>query len=273
MVMSKSITIDNPTIIQFNMLCVTPVQSHNELEEKQTAFSDLPFKHHTKDSPVTAQAKRREPWNPMHPIKAAGDKSFAVPPQYPAVMPVEVADPYGDGKILAMRSVHDDPLASLHAHRQIDDHQFEAGCRYQRDVEVSEQGLRAIDTTRDVVDGGLPPELLSDVQQDASRSRRGAEAAMGLIGAPIAYDIIIGGLSNGQVALKQNGLYYGDGAKCKGGPLYSQYDDPLEFQDQLANRRARETYGRRRVDNIGVLFRSALDCLVIYYGMKTPTRH
>jgi hypothetical protein len=224
-----------------------------------------------------ARPKREQPWKPGQPVKAAGTKILmAVPPQYPAVTPVEVVDPYGDGnKVLAMRSLRDDPLASRHAHRQIDDHQFEAGCLYQRDVEVSEQGLRAIDPTREKVDGGLPPEPLSDVQQDASRRRKGAEAAMGLIGAPIAYDIIIGGMSNGQVALKQDGLYYGDGAQCKGGPLHGAYDDILESQDQLANRRAREMYGSRQVLKIGVLFGSALDCLVIYYGMKTPppTRH
>jgi hypothetical protein len=217
--------------------------------------------------------RRAQPFRQVGKIKAAGDKSFAVPPRYPAVMPVEVADPYGDGKIVAMRSVRDDPLGSLHAHRHIDDHQYEAGRRYERDVEVSEQGLRAIDPTREKVDGGLPPELLSDAQQDARVSRKGAEAAMGLIGAPIAYDVIIAGMSYGQIALKEGGLYYGPDAKCGGGPLGGAYDDPLEFRDQLANRRARQIWSRRYVDNYGVLFRSALDCLVIYYGLKTRTRN
>jgi hypothetical protein len=218
--------------------------------------------------------KRGEPWHPMRPLKAAGDQSFAVPPKHPAVMPVEVADPYGDGKmLLAMRSVRDDLPAYLHAHRQIDDHQFEAGRRYQRDVEVSEQGLRAIDPTREKVDGGLPPEPLSMRQQDARKSRTAAETAMGLALAPIAYAVLIESMSYSQIALKQHGWYYGDDAKCKGGPLSDAYADPLEMQDKLANKRARENFGRRKVDNIGVLFRSALDCLVIYYGMSTRTRH
>jgi hypothetical protein len=220
-----------------------------------------------------ANTKRGEPWHPMRPaapIKAAGDKSFAVPTS--SVVPVMVPDPYSEGSyILAMRSVRDDLLAYLHTHRQIDDHQFAAGRRYQRDVEVSEQGLRAIDPTKEKVDGGLPPEMLSDRQQDARKSRTGAEIAMGLALAPIAYAVLIGGMSYSQIALREHGWYYGEGAKCKGGPLSDAYADPLEMQDKLANKRARENFGRRRVDNIGVLFRSALDCLVIYYGMQTGT--
>jgi hypothetical protein len=96
---------------------------------------------------------------------------------------------------------------------------------------------------------------------------------MGFIGASIARDILVDGMSYGQIALKEDGLYYGPGAKCGGGPLSGAYDDPLEFQDQRANRRAREIFGRRHVDNFGVLFRSALECLVIYYRLKTRARN
>jgi len=219
---------------------------------------------------MSARKKRDEPWKPGQPIKAAGDgRSFAVPPSHPAVMPVEVDDPYGSGKVVTLRSGRDDLLGSLHAHRHIDDHQFAAGRRYERDVEVSEGGVRGFDPTREKVDGGRPPEMMLDVQQDARKSLKGAEAAMGLIGASIAHDVIVAGMSYGQIALKEKGWYYGPGAKCGGGPLADAYDDPLEFRDQRANRRARENFGRRHVDNFGVLFRSALDCLVIYYDMQT----
>src|ERR1700742_3600470 len=144
---------------------------------------------------------------------------------------------------------------------------------YQRDVEVSEGGLRGIDPTRERVDGGRPPELMLDAQQDARKSRKAAEAAMGIIGASIAYDVIVAGMSYAQVALKKAGLYYGPDAKCGGGPLYEQYDDPLELQGERANRRARERFGRRHVDNFGVLLRSALECLVIHYGLQTRITH
>jgi len=219
---------------------------------------------------VNARKQRHEPWRPGQPIKAPGDgRSFAVPPSHPAVMPVEIDDPYGSGKITALHTGRDDLLGSLHAHRQIDDRQFEAGRRYERDVEVSEGGLQAIDYSRPKVDGSSPGGSMIDVAIDARESRQGAETAMGVILAPIAYDIIVGGMSLGQVALKRAGYYYGDDAKCKVGPLYDVYDDLLETQKQLANRRARDMLKRRHVDNFGVLFRSALDCLVIYYGMQT----
>ena len=44
-------------------------------------------------------------------IKAAGDgRSFAVPPSRPPVMPVEVDDPYGSGKVVTLHSGRDDHL-------------------------------------------------------------------------------------------------------------------------------------------------------------------
>jgi hypothetical protein len=218
---------------------------------------------------MSEKQQRREPWRPGQPvpIKAPGtERSCAVPPSY--VVPVEVDDPYGPGKITALHSGRHDLLGSLHSHRQIDDHQFEAGRRYERDVEVSEGGLQAIDYTRPKVDGSSPGDSMIDVAIDARESREGAEKAMGVILAPIAHDIIVGGMSLGQVALKRANLYYGDNAKCKGGPLYRHYDDLLELQDQLANRRAKEIFGRRHVDNFGVLFRSALDCLIIHYQLR-----
>jgi hypothetical protein len=217
---------------------------------------------------MSERQQRREPYRPIRPIKAAGTgRSFAVPPN--RVVPVEVDDPYGSGKIVALRSGRDDPLGWLHAHRHIDDHQFAAGRRYQRDVEVSEGGLRGFDPTREKVDGSAPTELMIDAALDALKSRQEAEAAMGVILAPIAHDVIVAGMSYSQIALKKAGLYYGDEAKCKGGPLYGPYEDPLKMETQRANSRADEILGDRKVSDIGVLFRSALDCLVIYYGMQT----
>src|SRR5450755_2462543 len=102
---------------------------HSENRRGTYSSSRFPSKAVTRIRFVSTKRKLRdEPFRPSaKKIKAAGDKSFAVPPRYPAVMPVEVADPYGEGKIVALRSVRDDPLGSLHAHRQIDDHPYEAG--------------------------------------------------------------------------------------------------------------------------------------------------
>jgi hypothetical protein len=247
------------------------------LERYETDFTDSPTSTNnknpvSKDRPSVQQTntKRGQPYHPMRPMKAVGDKSFSVPTS--SVAPVMVPDPYSEGGyILAMRSVRDDLPAYLHTHRQIDDHQFAAARLYQRDVEMSEQdGLRAIDPTREHVDGGLPPEPLSERQQDARKRRTGAETSMGLINAPIVYSIIVEGMTYSQILLKKRGLY----AKSGGGPLPGPLADMLQTQVQLSKVRALDNYGERAVKEIGYLFRSGLDCLAIYYGMQTgTTRH
>src|ERR1700760_3482336 len=80
------------------------------------------------------------------------------------VAPIEVDDPYAtrEGEtIVVLRQLRNDPLARLHNHRQIDKAQYLAGRRYQRDWEIAERGARAIDPTRERVDGGALPEALS----------------------------------------------------------------------------------------------------------------
>jgi hypothetical protein len=214
--------------------------------------------------------KRGQPYHPMR-LKAAGDKSFSVPTS--SVAPVMVLDPYSEGYIQVLRV--NDFLFGLHTHRQIDDHQFAAARLYQRDVEVSEQdGLKAVDPTKERVDGGLPPEPLSDQQQDARKRRTGAETSMGLINAKIVYDVLIGGMNYGQILLKRNGMYYGENAMCGGGPLANGYADILQNEPQRAKERALNMYGERAVKEIGYHFRNGLDCLAIYYGLSTgATRH
>lgn len=88
--------------------------------------------------------------------------------QYAAM---EVDDPYEQGeKIVVLRQLRSDPLARLHSHHQIDDAQYHAGRCYQRDWEVAERGARAIDPTKEAVDGGRLPEALTD-RQIAARKR------------------------------------------------------------------------------------------------------
>ncbi len=69
---------------------------------------------------------------------------------------VEVEDPYalqaGD-KIVALRSIRNDPLGRLHSHRQIDDSQYQAGRAFQNDWERAERWPKAVDPSRESVDG------------------------------------------------------------------------------------------------------------------------
>jgi hypothetical protein len=85
--------------------------------------------------------------------------------------PIEVDDPYSRGeKIVVLRQMRHDTLAYLHAHHRIDDAQYEAGRAYQRDYEAAERGARAIDPTKEAVDGGLGVDPLP-VKQIAARNK------------------------------------------------------------------------------------------------------
>ena len=84
---------------------------------------------------------------------------------------VEVQDPYGENgdQVSALRQLRNDPLARLHSHHQIDEAQFAAGRAYQRDRELAERGAKAIDPTKEAVDGGIMPETLTDRQVKARK--------------------------------------------------------------------------------------------------------
>jgi hypothetical protein len=67
------------------------------------------------------------------------------------VATVEVDNPLAlepGEKIVALRSIRNDPLARLHSHRQIDEAQYQAGRAFQSDWEKAERGPRAVDPTR-----------------------------------------------------------------------------------------------------------------------------
>lgn len=92
------------------------------------------------------------------------------------VTTIEVDNPdpeqVGD-KIVAYRTLRRDPLAWMHAHKHINDAQYQAGRAWQRDWETVEQGARAIDPTKEAVDGGRLAEPLSDRRLKASDSLAG----------------------------------------------------------------------------------------------------
>jgi hypothetical protein len=80
-------------------------------------------------------------------------------------VPTEVDDPMGleaGDKISVLRQTRCDPLGRLHAHRQIDEAQYQGGRAYQQDKETAERGAKAIDPTKEAVDGGSFPEAITD---------------------------------------------------------------------------------------------------------------
>lgn len=144
---------------------------------------------------------QRTPYNPAKPVH---DRRTADPTRLAELAPIEVADPYalepGD-KIVVMRSIRDDPLGSLHAHRHIDEAQYQAGRKFQDDFETAGRGPQAIDPTKEHVDGGMPPEPLGKAQQKALDSLNRAHVALGHEGAILAKRVLIDGLTCKQIAV------------------------------------------------------------------------
>lgn len=123
---------------------------------------------------------------------------------------VVVDDPWAaiaGERIVVVRSLRDDPLAGLHDRRQIDEAQFLAGRHWQRVYELCEVGgARAIDPTKEAVDGGRFPEPLSDKAAKALLELRTAARALGQEGEAIVRDVLGAGLSLVQCAHKRDAI-------------------------------------------------------------------
>lgn len=157
------------------------------------------------------------------------------------VAPIDVPDPMalnpGD-KITVLRQLRSDPLARLHAHGQVTDVQYLAGVRYQNDFNGVAPPIRAIDTTKEKVDGGAPidplPErrLAASERLDAANSALGRE--MGVTGIRLIRAFLIDEENLERLALSRFNRH---------GERWSNY------------------YGR--------MLRDALDVLAIEYGLRT----
>jgi hypothetical protein len=152
------------------------------------------------------------------------------------VAPVEMADPFGD-RVVVLRSLRDDPLAGMFARRQIDQAQYDAGREWQRLTEQTEVGnIRAIDTTKEAVDGGRFPEPLSDNAARAFKELNRAHGLLGMIGENIVREILGSRLSI----------------------------------MEMAQRRGYTT--RTEIEFMGKRFREALDTLAVAFGCATGGR-
>lgn len=153
------------------------------------------------------------------------------------VAAIEVDDPLaldaGD-KIVVYRQLRNDPLARLHSHHQIDEAQYMAGRAYQRDWETAERGARAIDPTKEAVDGGMLAEPLSDKQGNARKRLVEIERALGRTMHRVAHAVLVDGLSMEVMAL------------------------------QLFNR-----HGEVSRKYYGTMFRDALNILAVEYRLAT----
>jgi hypothetical protein len=148
---------------------------------------------------------------------------------------IDVDDPHATRKgqkIRVLRTFRSDPLARLHSRKQIDEAQYNAGRAYQRDVQIAERFVRSLDLSRERVDGGAPPEPLTDAQVRAQKRLTGLERVLGRTMHRVTRAVLVEGLSMETVAQR---LFDRDGE------LSVKY------------------YGR--------LFRDALDVLAEEYGL------
>ena len=102
-------------------------------------------------------------------------------------------DPYESGAtVRVLRSLRDDPLAAMHNAQQIDQAQFVAGRHWQRAFELTQGGgVRAVDLTRERVDGSrIPQASITDAQIRAFADLAKAMTALGLEGESLIKDFL-----------------------------------------------------------------------------------
>ncbi|MGY3513080.1 hypothetical protein [Bradyrhizobium lupini] len=154
------------------------------------------------------------------------------------VAEVEVDDPLAldpGEKIMAVRSIRSDPLGRLHAHRQIDEAQYRGGRAFQDDWEKAERGPRAMDPTREYVDGARMREPVTESQRQAVLRLNRIERELGTDGAALVHDVLVLGLT----------------------------------MDEIGQRRAVRT--QRWIDYFARRFRECLDRLAVIYGFAAET--
>lgn len=152
------------------------------------------------------------------------------------VAEVEVDNPLAldpGEKIVAVRSIRNDPLGRLHSHHQIDEAQYRGGRAFQSDWERAERGPQAMDPTREYVDGARTREPLTESQRQAVLRLNLVERELGADGAALVHDVLVLGLT----------------------------------MDQIGERRAVHT--QRWNDYFARRFRECLDRLALIYGFAT----
>ncbi len=128
----------------------------------------------------------------MKPNKVHDRRSIDLPINSRVAVAI-VPDPYSTigEQITVLRSTRDDPLAGMAARNQIDAAQLAAGREWQRHHENSEVGsIRAIDPTKEAVDGGRLPDPITQKQIGAFYQLHEAKMALGREGDGLVRDIL-----------------------------------------------------------------------------------
>jgi len=122
------------------------------------------------------------------------------------VAAVEIDDPLAlepGEKIVALRSIRNDPLGRLHSHHQIDEAQYRGGRAFQDDWEKAERGPRAVDPTREYVDGGSAREPITERQRRAVLRLNRVERELGADGVMLVHEVLVLGMTMEQIGQRR----------------------------------------------------------------------
>jgi hypothetical protein len=184
---------------------------------------------------VKRRSKQRKLVDALPDASSAHDRRATDVSRQAEVAVIDVDDPYATRageKITVLRQLRSDPLARLHAHRQIDEAQYRAGRVFQRDCEAATRGVRALDPTRERVDGCAMVAPLSERQARARKRLIEVERVLGRTMHRVIHAVLVDGMSMETLA------------------------------KALFNRE-----GEAAVKYYGRLFRDALDVLAVEYGL------
>ena len=122
------------------------------------------------------------------------------------LVPVEVPDPYEAGAtVIAFKNAKADPLQRLKDQADIDEAQYQAGKAYERDLELAEVGnVKAIDPTKEAVDGGKMPEPVSEAKRRADMRLNEASRIMGLFAESVVRGVLRLNVTPAQLAIARN---------------------------------------------------------------------
>ena len=144
--------------------------------------------------------------NKSRKVSLAHDRRAQDLPLNAQVAAVEIDDPMAlepGEKIVALRSIRNDPLGRLHSHHQIDEAQFRGGRAFQDDWEKAERGPRAVDPTREYVDGGQAREPITERQRRAVLRLNRIERELGADGIMLVHEVLVQGLTMEQIGQRR----------------------------------------------------------------------
>lgn len=126
------------------------------------------------------------------------------------VAPVVIDDPYEPTeKITVMRSLRDDPLATMLSKGEIDQARYDAGRKYERHAEHAEIGnVQAMDPAKEKVDGGhIGSSDISNRQINAVRALSEARRHIGPYGDDLVRHVLVERRSFTSMGLSERGTF------------------------------------------------------------------